>query len=90
MIRHIAPRDTLRSRIALTIVAAMLASLALNGLFAQLAGTWGRPPIERTGLLEQMAANVRVIEAAPVPVRSSLATAASHPMLEVVWHERRR
>ncbi len=67
----------------------MLASLALNGLFVQLAGTWGRPPIERTGLLEQMAANVRVIEAAPVPLRSSLASAASHPMLEVVWHERR-
>ncbi|MDP9690265.1 UNVERIFIED_ORG: two-component system osmolarity sensor histidine kinase EnvZ [Pseudomonas mohnii] len=89
MVPRIVPRDTLRSRIALTIVAAMLASLALNGLFVQLAGTWGRPPIERTGLLEQMAANVRVIEAAPVPLRSSLASAASHPMLEVVWHERR-
>jgi len=89
VIRRLAPRDTLRSRIALTIVAAMIASLALNGLFMQLAGTWGRPPIERTGLLEQMAANVRVIEAAPAASRSHLAAAASSPMLEVNWHPQR-
>ncbi|WP_212626969.1 ATP-binding protein [Pseudomonas sp. PP3] len=89
MIRRIAPRDTLRSRIALTIVAAMIASLALNGLFVQLAGTWGRPPIDRTGLLEQIAANVRVIEAAPAALRSHLAAAASSPMLEVRWHPQR-
>ena len=86
---RIAPRDTLRSRIALTIVAAMIASLALNGLFVQVAGTWGRPPIERTGLLEQMAANVRVIEAAPAALRSHLAAAASSPMLEVRWNPQR-
>jgi signal transduction histidine kinase len=89
VIVRLAPRDTLRSRIALTIVAAMIASLALNGLFVQLAGTWGRPPIERTGLLEQMAANVRVIEAAPAALRSHLAKAASSPMLEVSWHPQR-
>ncbi|MGH8388225.1 MAG: ATP-binding protein [Pseudomonas sp.] len=89
MIRRISPRDTLRSRIALTIVAAMVASLALNGLFVQLAGTWGRPPIERTGLLEQIAANVRVIEAAPASLRPQLAAAASNPMLEVMWNPQR-
>ncbi|MFU2328943.1 ATP-binding protein [Pseudomonas sp. NFX98] len=89
MIRRFAPLDTLRSRIALTIVAAMLASLALNGLFVQVAGTWGRPPIDRTGLLEQIAANARVIEAAPVELRPQLAVAASNPMLEVIWNKQR-
>lgn len=78
-------RDTLRRRIALTIVAAMAASLTLNALFVQVAGTWARPPIERTGLLEQIAAATRVIEAAPAELRAHLASAASNPMLDVAW-----
>jgi hypothetical protein len=61
MIRRFLRRDPLSRRIALTIVAAMLASLALNFLFVEVAGTWARPPIERTGLLEQIAATVKVI-----------------------------
>lgn len=89
MIRRIFPRDTLRRRIALTIVAAMLTSLALNGLFVQVAGIWARPPIDRTGLLEQIAATSRVIEAAPAQMRPQLAAAASNPMLEVLWNEHR-
>ena len=70
MIRRLLRRDTLNRRIALTILAAMLASLALNALFVQVAGVWARPPIDRTGLLEQMAATLKVIEAAPAPLRS--------------------
>lgn len=85
MIGRMFRRDTLRRRIALTIVAAMVASLTLNALFVQVAGTWARPPIERTGLLEQIAAATRVIEAAPPPLRGQLAGAASNPMLDVVW-----
>ncbi|VVO69219.1 Adaptive-response sensory-kinase SasA [Pseudomonas fluorescens] len=89
MIGRILRRDTLRRRIALTIVAAMLASLTLNALFVQVAGTWARPPIERTGLLEQIAATTRVIEAAPAHLRAQLAGAASNPMLEVSWSAHR-
>jgi two-component system osmolarity sensor histidine kinase EnvZ len=81
--------DTLRRRIALTIVAAMVASLALNALFVQVAGIWARPPIERTGLLEQIAVTTRVIEAAPVQLRPQLAQAASSSMLQVSWQARR-
>ncbi|MBH3404729.1 HAMP domain-containing protein [Pseudomonas glycinae] len=89
MIGRMLRRDTLSRRIALTIVAAMLASLLLNALFVQVAGIWARPPIERTGLLEQIAATTRVIEAAPANLRPQLAGAASSPMLEVVWKPRR-
>ncbi len=89
MIEPLLRRDTLRRRIALTIVAAMLASLALNALFVQVAGTWARPPIERTGLLEQIASTTRVIEAAPAPLRAQLASAASNPMLRVAWNAQR-
>jgi signal transduction histidine kinase len=89
MIRRFLRRDTLSRRIALTIVAAMLASLALNAVFVQVAGIWARPPIERTGLLEQIAATARVIEAAPVQLRPQLASAASSSMLDVSWKAQR-
>jgi len=89
MIGQLLRRDTLRRRIALTIVAAMLASLGLNALFVQVAGIWARPPIERTGLLEQIASTTRVIEAAPASLRPQLATAASNPMLQVDWKAQR-
>lgn len=89
MIRRLWRGDTLRRRIALTIIAAMLASLALNALFVQVAGIWARPPIERTGLLEQIAATSRVIEAAPANLRPQLATAASSAMLQVSWRAQR-
>ena len=89
MIRRWLQRDPLSRRIALTIVAAMLASLALNFLFVEVAGTWARPPIERTGLLEQIAATVKVIEAAPAPLRRQLAQAASGPTQEVTWSAQR-
>jgi two-component system osmolarity sensor histidine kinase EnvZ len=89
VIRRLLRRDTLRRRIALTILAAMLASLALNALFVQVAGIWARPPIERTGLLEQIAVTTRLIEAAPTSLRPQLASAATSSMLNVVWHARR-
>jgi len=89
MIGRILPRDTLSRRIALTIVAAMLASLLLNALFVQVAGIWAQPPIERTGLLERIAATTRLIEAAPASLRPQLASAASSPTLEVEWNARR-
>ncbi|MEI7048968.1 ATP-binding protein [Pseudomonas koreensis] len=89
MIRRFLRRDPLSRRIALTIVAAMLASLALNFLFVEVAGTWARPPIERTGLLEQIAATVKVIEAAPAPLRAQLAHAATGPTQEVTWSAHR-
>ncbi|WP_064118065.1 ATP-binding protein [Pseudomonas fluorescens] len=89
MIRRLWRGDTLSRRIALTIVAAMVASLALNALFFQVAGIWARPPIERTGLLEQIAATSRVIEAAPADLRPQLAAAASSAMLQVSWKAQR-
>jgi two-component system osmolarity sensor histidine kinase EnvZ len=89
VIRRLWRGDTLSRRIALTIIAAMVASLALNALFVQVAGIWARPPIERTGLLEQIAATSRVIEAAPANLRPQLAAAASSAMLHVAWKAQR-
>lgn len=83
-------RDTVARWIALTIILAMLISLALNGLFIQLAGVWARPPLTEIGLLEKAAAITRVIEAAPAPLRNPLAQAASENGFTVSWHSDRR
>ncbi|MGF6204430.1 HAMP domain-containing sensor histidine kinase [Pseudomonas frederiksbergensis] len=84
------PQDTVARWIALTIILAMLISLALNGLFIQLAGVWARPPLTETGLLEKIAAITRVIEAAPAPMRSQLAHAVSDKGFTVSWHPDQR
>jgi signal transduction histidine kinase len=84
------PQDTVARWIALTIILAMLISLALNGLFIQLAGVWARPPLTEIGLLEKAAAITRVIEAAPVPLRNPLAQAANENGFTVTWHPDRR
>jgi two-component system osmolarity sensor histidine kinase EnvZ len=89
VIRRLLRRDSLQRRIALTILAAMVASLALNALFFQVAGIWARPPIERTGLLEQIAVTTRLVQAAPAPLRGELAQAASSSALQVRWGARR-
>jgi signal transduction histidine kinase len=79
-------RDTVAGWIALTIILAMLISLALNGLFIQLAGVWARPPLTEIGLLEKAAAISRVIDSAPAPLRSQLAQAASEKGFTASWH----
>ncbi|OKA19525.1 two-component sensor histidine kinase [Pseudomonas versuta] len=86
MIAHV---DTLRRRIALTIVAAMLASLVLYALFVQVAGVWAKPPVDQIGLLDQIAATTRIIQAAPPQLREQLSAAASNPALGVLWSEHR-
>ncbi|MSU93987.1 HAMP domain-containing protein [Pseudomonas mandelii] len=83
-------RDTVARWIALTIILAMLISLALNGLFIQLAGVWARPPLTETGLPDKMAAITRIIQAAPAPLRSQLAHAVSDEGFIVSWHLDRR
>lgn len=80
------PRDTVARWIALTTLLAMLTSLALNGLFIQIAGVWARPSLIEIGLLEKAAAVTRIIDAAPALLRSQLAQAASEEGFIVSWH----
>ncbi|MDY7559405.1 ATP-binding protein [Pseudomonas sp. 10B1] len=79
-------QDTIVSWIALTIAAAMIASLGLYALFIQAAGVWSRPSLEQIGLLDQAAAITRIIDAAPVQLRPKLASAASNPLFTVSWY----
>ena len=79
------PRDTVARWIALTTVAAMLTSLALNGVFSLLGGVWARPPLTEVGLLEKAAAVTRIIDSVPTAQRPGIASAASDKAFTSQW-----
>lgn len=79
-------RDTVARWVALTIILAMLISLALNGLFIQLAGVWARPSLTEAGILENAATIARLVDAAPPSVRAQLARSVTEDGFTVSWH----
>ncbi|WLH10674.1 ATP-binding protein [Pseudomonas hefeiensis] len=83
------PRDTVARWIALTTMLAMLTLLALNELFGLLAGTWARPPLMETGLMEKAAAITRIIDSVAPGQRPDIARAASDQAFAAQWLPRR-
>lgn len=83
------PHDTVARWIALTTLAVMLTTLALNGVFSLLAGVWARPPILESGLMERVATITRIINAAPLDQRTSIAKAATDSTVNIRWIVRR-
>lgn len=82
------PRDTVARWIALTTMIAMLTLLALNELFSLLAGTWARPPLMETGLMEKAAAITRIIDSVAPEQRPAIARAASDQAFNARWLQR--
>jgi signal transduction histidine kinase len=76
MMRRFWPRDTIAGRFALAILLALLMGVALTWLVLKIAGVWGLPSLERTGLVGQARDIVRMVEAAPPAERTVLAAAA--------------
>jgi signal transduction histidine kinase len=68
---------------------AMLTLLALNELFGLLAGTWARPPLMETGLMEKAAAITRIIDSVAPGQRPDIARAASDQAFTAQWLPRR-
>ncbi|SFG95103.1 ATP-binding protein [Pseudomonas sp. NFACC45] len=83
------PRDTVARWIALTTMLAMLTLLALNELFGLLAGTWARPPLMETGLMDKAATITRIIDSVAPGQRSDIARAASDQGFAAHWLLRR-
>src|SRR5258708_27067225 len=80
------PRDSIARRFALTVVLAVVVTWSLVGLFNVFGGVWAQPSLERSGLLDQAANMVRIIDAAPPPIREQLASAATNPTVRVGWY----
>jgi signal transduction histidine kinase len=79
-------RDSIARRFALTVVLAVVVTWSLAGLFNVFGGVWARPSLERSGLLDQAADMVRIIEAAPPSIREQLASAATTRAVRVGWY----
>jgi signal transduction histidine kinase len=82
----LAPRDSIARRFALTVVLTVVVTWSLAGLFNVFGGVWALPSLERSGLLDQAANMVRIIEAAPPAIREQLASAATTPTIRVGWY----
>src|SRR5712692_9506031 len=80
------PSDTIARRFAVTEVLAVAVTLALVGLFRTFGGVWSQEPLERSGLLSEATDIVRVIEAAPPPMRQALAAAAATDVFRAGWY----
>src|SRR5258708_23350697 len=80
------PRDSIACRFALTVVLAVIVTWSLVGLFNVFGGVWAQPSLERSGLVEQTANMVRIIAAAPPPIREQLASAATTRAVRVGWY----
>jgi len=70
-------------RFAATVATVMAITLAAQGLFLTFGGVWAQPPIQHTGIPDQVLEIVHIIEAAPPDVRPALADAARSPNLSV-------
>ena len=80
------PRDSIARRFALTVALAVAVTWSLVGLFFVFGGVWAQPSLERSGLLDRAADMVRIIEAAPPPIREQLASAATTRAFRVDWY----
>ncbi|MEA1650377.1 ATP-binding protein [Nitrospirillum sp. BR 11164] len=79
-------QDTIARRFALTIMAAVTVAAILSALVVSLAGAWLATPANDAGLVQVVASVTHAIEAAPPPLRPSLATAASARLYSIEWH----
>jgi len=80
------PRDSIARRFAVTVVLTVVVTWSLAGLFNVFGGVWAQPSLERSGLLGEAADMVRIIEAAPPPLREQLAGAATTHTTRVGWY----
>jgi signal transduction histidine kinase len=78
--------DTIARRFAVTEVLAVAVTLALVGLFKTFGGVWSHEPLEQSSLLNEAAEIVRMIEAAPPPMRQALAAAAGTNVFHAGWY----
>jgi signal transduction histidine kinase len=78
--------DTVARRFAVTEVLAVAVTLALVVLFKTFGGVWSHDSLEQSGLLNEAANIVSMIEAAPPPTRQALAAAASTGVFLAGWY----
>jgi signal transduction histidine kinase len=80
-------QDTIARRFAITAILAVGVTLLLVALFNAVGGRWSQEPLEQTGLLNEAADMLRLIEAAPPQLRATLCRAATTNAIRLDWYE---
>jgi len=78
-------RDTIALRLALTTLATILFMGLIGTAFTLLNSNLARPPLEHTGLLNEVGVGLRMLDAAPPERRPALADAAGNGDHFVTW-----
>ncbi|HWK47438.1 MAG TPA: ATP-binding protein [Stellaceae bacterium] len=79
--------DTIGRRFTVTIILAIFVAFGLVGLFNTFfGGVWAQPPLEDTGLLNEAADIIHMIEVAPPELRQTLAEAVETKPIRVDWY----
>jgi signal transduction histidine kinase len=78
-------RDTLALRLALTTLATILVMVLIGTAFTLLNSNLARPPLEHTGLLNEVGVGLRMLDATPPERRAELADAAGNGDYFITW-----
>ncbi|HWK47373.1 MAG TPA: ATP-binding protein [Stellaceae bacterium] len=79
------PRDTIRRRIASTILGAIVMIVVTNGVLVFVTRDWARPPFEEFGFGGRVATVIRMMDAATPGERPALVRAARAPDYILHW-----
>lgn len=79
--------DTIARRLVITVALAAGVTLLLLQLFFTFGGTWAKPDIQATGLVQQVATVIRLVDAASPSERARMAMAASTDTIHYGWYD---
>ncbi|GAA4494951.1 sensor histidine kinase [Gluconacetobacter tumulicola] len=79
--------DTITRRLVVTVALAAGVTLLLLQLFFAFGGTWAKPDVQATGLVQQVATVIRLVDAATPAERARLATAANTDTIHYGWYD---
>ncbi len=77
--------DLFRRRFSVRIEVALVVSLALIAGFGVVGGVWAPPPLESSGIIEQLTMLVKVVQSAPIDQRDHLIEGATNDVFQVAW-----
>lgn len=86
MKRFIFMEDSIARRLAITVALAASVTLLLLQLFFTFGGSWAKPDVQATGLVQQVATVIRLIDASLPSERPRLIEAASTDTIHYGWY----
>ena len=79
--------DTITRRLIVTVALAAGVTLALLQLFFTFGGTWAKPDVQASGLVQQVATVIRLVDAATPSERNRLTRAANTDIIHYGWYD---